>query len=148
MKLTAKGRYAVMAVSDIASQRVEGAESVAVSLSDISSRQNISIAYLEQIFGQLRKAGLVNSTRGASGGYRLSVPASQLTLDKVIFAVNEDIRAHGCTPEIKASCTGQSSKCLTHGLWGAMERHIEGFLASITIDDVVAQRFSPELETI
>jgi len=115
MKLTAKGRYAVMAVCDIAAQ----SSRAPVSLSDISARQNISVTYLEQIFGQLRKAGLVESTRGASGGYSLAVKPEALTLDRVIYAINEDIRAHGCSPETKISCTGQTAKCLTHSLWGA-----------------------------
>lgn len=131
-----------MAVCDIAAQR----GSAPVSLSDISARQNISVTYLEQIFGQLRKAGLVESTRGASGGYSLAVKPDALTLDRVISAINEDIRAHGCSPETKISCTGQTAKCLTHSLWGALENHIESFLASVTIDDVIAQRFSLDME--
>ncbi|WP_409433813.1 Rrf2 family transcriptional regulator [Litorimonas sp. RW-G-Af-16] len=133
MKLTAKGRYAVMAVADMAAQ---GAD-VRSALTDISRRQGISLSYLEQLFGKLRRAGLVDSHRGASGGYVLSQPATKITLDQIIHAVNEDIKAHGCTPEKKLSCTGSTDKCLTHNLWGALEDHIEGFLASVTIQDVV-----------
>ena len=137
MKLTAKGRYAVMAVADMAAQ---GA-SARSSLTEISQRQGISLSFLEQLFGKLRRAGIVDSHRGASGGYVLAEKASDLTLEKIIFAVDEDIKAHGCTPEKKLSCTGSSDKCLTHNLWGALENHIEQFLASITVQDVVDGRF-------
>ena len=125
-----------MAVADMAAQ---GA-SVRSSLSDISARQNISLSFLEQLFGKLRRAGLVESTRGAAGGYQLSLEPSALTLDKIIFAVNEDIKAHGCTPETKIACTGKTDRCLTHDLWGALENHIEQFLASVTVQDVVDGR--------
>jgi len=137
MKLTAKGRYAVMAVADLATQG-GGAQS---SLSEIGLRQGISVTFLEQLFGKLRRAGLVESRRGAAGGYKLAVDAADLTLEKIIFAVDEDIKAHGCSPETKMACTGQTGKCLTHNLWGALESHIEQFLASITVQDVVDGRF-------
>jgi len=137
MKLTAKGRYAVMAVADLAAQGV-GAQA---SLSEIGTRQGISVTFLEQLFGKLRRAGLVESQRGAAGGYRLAMTADELTLEKIIFAVDEDIKAHGCSPETKIACTGQTGKCLTHNLWGALESHIEQFLASITVQDVVDGRF-------
>lgn len=127
-----------MAVADIAAQP----STSPVSLPDISSRQNISVTYLEQIFAKLRRAEIVRSVRGPGGGYQLALPQEQITLDRIIFAVNEDIRAHGCDPQTKLSCTGQSAKCLTHGLWGALEAHIEHFLASISIDDVLQERFS------
>jgi len=136
VKLTAKGRYAVMAVADLAAQG-EGAQS---SLSEIGTRQGISVTFLEQLFGKLRRAGLVQSQRGASGGYRLALAANALTLEKIIFAVDEDIKAHGCSPETKLACTGKTDKCLTHNLWGALENHIEQFLASITVQDVVDGR--------
>jgi len=137
VKLTAKGRYAVMAVADMAAQGI----SVRSSLTEISQRQGISLSFLEQLFGKLRRAGIVESYRGASGGYVLADKAESLTLEKIIFAVDEDIKAHGCTPEKKLSCTGSSDKCLTHNLWGALEDHIEQFLASITVQDVVDGRF-------
>ena len=142
MKLTAKGRYAVMAVADLASQGV----GVRVSLSEISERQGISLSFLEQLFGKLRRAGVVESHRGAAGGYSLSTSASRLTLKEIITAVDEDIRAHGCDPESRLACTGMTGKCLTHGLWGALESHIEAFLSDITVDDVVNQRF-PVMES-
>ena len=125
-----------MAVADLAAQ---GA-GVQASLSEIGARQGISVTYLEQIFGKLRRAGLVESQRGAAGGYRLAYLPTDMTLEKVIFAVDEDIKAHGCTPEAKIACTGKTDKCLTHNLWGALENHIEQFLASITVQDVVDGR--------
>ena len=125
-----------MAVADMAAQGVN----VRSSLSDISARQGISLSFLEQLFGKLRRAGVVESTRGAAGGYVLAHAATEITLDKIIFAVDEDIKAHGCTPEAKIACTGKTDKCLTHNLWGALENHIESFLASVTIQDVVDGR--------
>ena len=90
----------------------------------------------------------MESYRGATGGYQLSLEPSALTLDKIIFAVNEDIKAHGCTPETKIACTGKTDRCLTHDLWGALENHIEQFLASVTVQDVVDGRFpAPEMES-
>lgn len=133
MKLTAKGRYAVMAIADMAAQ----GEGSVISLSEISARQGISLSYLEQLFAKIRRAGLVSSQRGAMGGYVLSEPAHALTLDRIIFAVDEDIKAHGCTPDAKLACTGRTDRCLTHNLWGALEDHIGSFLASITVQDVV-----------
>ena len=136
MKLTAKGRYAVMAMTDLASQ---GPDAL-VSLSDISVRQKISLSFLEQLFRQIRQAGLIESQRGAQGGYRLSALPSELTLDHIIRAVDEPIKAHGCTPEARHSCTGSSERCLTHDLWGALETHIGQFMASVTLADVIAGR--------
>ena len=141
VKLTAKGRYAVMAVADMAAQGVD----MRSSLTEISQRQGISLSFLEQLFGKLRRAGIVESQRGAMGGYVLADKAANLTLEKIIFAVDEDIKAHGCTPEAKIACTGKTDRCLTHNLWGALEDHIEQFLASITVQDVVDGRF-PVLE--
>lgn len=122
-----------MAVADLAQQGENGL----ASLSEIGARQAISVTYLEQLFSKLRRAGLVESRRGASGGYALAMPAREMSLDKVIFAVDEDIKAHGCSPETKLTCTGRSDKCLTHNLWGALEMHIEHFLASISVQDVI-----------
>lgn len=126
-----------MAVADLAAQ---GADSL-VPLADIAARQRISLSFLEQLFAKLRRAGIVESQRGASGGYRLLGSPETMTLDRLIFAVDEDIKAHGCTPETKIACTGGSERCLTHNLWGALEDHIEDFLARITVADVLAQRF-------
>lgn len=137
MKLTTKGRYAVMAIADIARHgpNIEG--HMAVSLSDISLRQGISLAYLEQLFVKLRRAGLVQSHRGAKGGYVLNLPVQDLTVDMIIHAVDEDIKAHGCDPKKEKSCTGMTARCLTHNLWGALETHIETFLSAVSIHDVI-----------
>lgn len=124
-----------MAMTDLAAQ---GADSV-VSLSEISNRQSISLSYLEQLFAKLRKAGLVESHRGHSGGYSLSKPSDVIKLDAIIAAVDEDIKLHGCTPEIKQHCTGHTTQCLTHSLWDALEAHIEEFLAKVSVADVVSQ---------
>ncbi len=125
-----------MAVADLAAQ----GESACESLSAIGARQGISVTFLEQLFGKLRRAGLVDSERGAQGGYKLSRTASSISLDSIIHAVDAAPKAHGCTPEAKIACTGRSDRCLTHDLWGALESHIEGFLASITVQDVVDGR--------
>lgn len=122
-----------MAMADLAALG-EGARAT---LSEIGERQGISVTFLEQLFGKLRRAGLVKSVRGAKGGYVLTRPPSQLTLDHIIHAVDIDIKAHGCTPQDRIGCTGKTDRCLTHNLWGALENHIESFLASITLADVV-----------
>jgi len=129
-----------MAVADMAAQGQTDGRAVQSSLADISRRQGISLSFLEQLFAKLRRAGLVDSHRGAMGGYMLAGAATEITLDKIIYAVDEDIKAHGCTPESKIACTGRTDKCLTHNLWGALEDHIEGFLASVTVQDVVDGR--------
>lgn len=130
-----------MAMADLAQQ----GDKACVSLSDIASRQNISLTYLEQLFAKLRRAGLVESHRGSKGGYSLAATSQSIALDKIIAAVDEDIKAHGCTPETRLTCTGKDTRCITHDLWGALEAHIEGFLASVTLDDVVHGRL-PVLE--
>lgn len=131
-----------MAVADLAAQN----PAMPVALSDIAARQSISLSFLEQLFGKLRRAGLVDSQRGAAGGYRLVKNPSDISLAEIIFAVDEDIKAHGCTPEEREGCTGLTTKCLTHNLWGALEAHIGQFLAGITIADVLEENFQPELE--
>ena len=123
-------------MADLAAQG-EGAR---VRLSDIAVRQGLSLSFLEQVFGDLRRAGLVSSKRGPSGGYALAVPSADLHLSAIIDAVDEPIRAHGCKPGAELGCTGRSSRCLTHPLWGALENHIEGFLAGISVQDVVDGR--------
>ena len=122
-----------MAVADLAAQGPNACESLSV----IGARQAISVTFLEQLFGKLRRAGLVESVRGAQGGYKLSGPAQSISLDTIIHAVDAAPKAHGCTPDAKLACTGRTDRCLTHDLWGALESHIEGFLASITVQDVV-----------
>ena len=125
-----------MAVADLAAQ----GPNACVSLTSIGTRQSISVTFLEQLFGKLRRAGLVESVRGAQGGYRLSEAAAVMSLDRIIHAVDASPKAHGCTPEAKIACTGKTDRCLTHDLWGALENHIENFLASVTVQDVVDGR--------
>lgn len=131
----------MMAVADLAAQ----GPGVCDSLSEIGARQKISVTYLEQIFAKLRRAGLVESVRGAQGGYRLANPAKDIRLDAVIAAVDAQPKAHGCTPELRVACTGGTDQCLTHDLWGALEDHIGQFLSAISIQDVVEGRL-PVLE--
>lgn len=136
MKLTAKARYAVMAVTDIA---VHG-EGGTVSLSDIAVREGISLSFLEQLFGRLRRAGLVDSARGAGGGYSLSRSADEIRIGEILAAVNEEVQTKRCGDK-GIGCAAKGAKCLSHDLWQAMEDHIEGFLDAISIQDVIDQRF-------
>lgn len=140
MKLTAKARYAVMAVTDIA---VNGKGGVMVSLSDISIRQDISLSFLEQLFGKLRRAGIVESQRGATGGYNLGLSTQDLYIGAIMRAVDEEIQTKRCGDN-GLGCTTRGAKCLSHDLWQAMEDHIEGFFNAISIQDVLDQKF-PQL---
>ena len=137
MKLTAKARYAVMAITDIA---VTGNADSAVSLSDISVRQGISLSFLEQLFGKLRKAGIVESVRGAAGGYILARSTAQISIGAIMGAVNEEVQTKRCG-DTGIGCTTKGAKCLSHDLWQAMEDHIEGFFNATSIQDVLDQRF-------
>lgn len=144
MKLTAKARYAVIAITDIA---VIARGDDAVSLSDISVRQDISLNFLEQLFGKLRKAGIVESVRGASGGYVLARATKDLSIGDVMRAVDEEVQTKRCG-DSGIGCTTKGAKCLSHDLWQAMEDHIEGFFTATSIQDVIDQRFPqicPEL---
>ncbi len=128
MRLTTRGRYAVTALLDLAIQ--DSGASNAVSLSDIAKRQSISISYLEQLFSKLRKAGLVTSTRGASGGYHLAKPLTDIDVMMIITAVDESINAMQC--EGRGDCQG-GAMCLTHDLWCALSNHIEHYLQNISL---------------
>jgi Rrf2 family protein len=131
MELNTKGRYAVMALADIA--KYAGAETV--SLSVVAERQKLSLDYLEQIFLKLRRAGLVDSSRGRLGGYRLVRPAADTMVGEIMAAVEEDTRMTRCT-EDGIPCMGEE-RCLTHGLWDALGSHISGFLWSVSLQDVL-----------
>ena len=137
MKLSTKGRYAVMAMADLASR--DGAAKP-VSLSDIAGRQDISLSYLEQLFAKLRKGGLVVSARGPGGGYRLSRPAGELRVADIILAVDEPMTTTRCKPGSAKGCTGTASRCLTHDLWEELGRQIHIFLSTVTLADVVERR--------
>ena len=113
MRLTNKGRYAVMAMADLASNGKDGP----ISLTEISLRQNISLAYLEQIFSKLKSNKLVKSSRGAAGGYILDKPASEIKLSNIIYAVDEEVKTLNCKKNSKRGCNNKSTKCITHNLW-------------------------------
>lgn len=136
MKLSTKGRYAVMAMVDLAQYGADGP----TSLADISERQEISLSYLEQLFAKLRRSGLVRSVRGPGGGYLLAFPADEIRISDIIHAVDEPIRTTRCAPESAVGCTTKRSRCLTHDLWSELGHQIHLFLTSVTLDDVCAGR--------
>tara|TARA_A100001015_G_scaffold215113_1_gene241487 strand:+ start:3915 stop:4325 length:411 start_codon:yes stop_codon:yes gene_type:complete len=132
MKLTNKGRYAVMAMADLASN----SKKKPISLSEISVRQNISLAYLEQIFLKLRDNKLVRSSRGANGGYVLEKPASEIKLSNIIYAVDEEVKTLNCKKNSKKGCNNRSTKCITHNLWDQLDQHINGFFEKVKLQDL------------
>ncbi len=140
MRLSTRGRYAVMAMADLARQAREGTAPRATCLSDIAERQEISLPYLEQLFARLRQGGLVASVRGPGGGYRLARPLGEISVADVIHAVDEPIRAVRCGVGGEGGCMSGGAKCMTHGLWDALDRRIEDFLAAVTLADVVERR--------
>ena len=133
MKLTSKGRYAVMAMADLAKNYVKEP----TSLTEISLRQGISIDYLEQIFSKLRKNNLVHSARGPLGGYLLSKPPDEIKLLSIISAVDEKIKTVKCRKESKKGCNGKSIKCITHNLWDELETYINKFFENNTLEDIL-----------
>ena len=138
MKLSNKGRYAVMAMADLASNIDEGP----ISLTEISFRQNISLAYLEQIFIKLKNKKLVKSIRGATGGYILEKPASEIKLSNIIFAVDEEVRMLNCKKQSKKGCTNKLTKCITHNLWDQLDQHINKFFERVRLEDLVKQKIN------
>ena len=132
MKLTNKGRYAVMAMADLASNANKGP----ISLAEISLRQNISLAYLEQIFIKLKNNNLVKSSRGASGGYILEKPASEIKISNIIFAVDEEVKTLNCKKNSKRGCNNKSTKCITHNLWDQLDHHINSFFEKVKLQDL------------
>ena len=133
MKLTNRGRYAVMAMADLAKQNVNQP----INLTEISLRQGISLSFLEQIFLKLKKNNLVKSTRGPTGGYLLSKPPEEIKLSNIIKAVDEKVKTVGCKKESKKGCTGKSIKCITHNLWDDLESHINSFFEKNTLKDII-----------
>ena len=136
MKLTTKGRYAVMAMADLAANQ----NGKPVSLNDISLRQNISLSYLEQLFSKLRNERLVKSIRGPSGGYILEKNPKEIRISNIIFAVDEQIKTLNCKKDSKKGCNGKTIKCITHNLWDDLENHINTFFEKVSLNDVVKQR--------
>ena len=135
MKLTTRGRYAVMAMADLASNANIGT----ISLTEISLRQNISLAYLEQIFIKLKNKKLVRSIRGATGGYILERPASEIKLSHIISAVDEEVKMLNCKKNSKKGCNNKSTKCITHNLWDELDQHINGFFEKVKLQDLIQQ---------
>ena len=133
MKLTSKGRYAVMALADLAKFNSDKP----VSLRDISLRQGISLDFLEQIFSKLKKENIVKSIRGTYGGYILTKDPEQIKLANILNAVDEEVKTVQCKKESKKGCNGKSSKCITHNLWDELEIHINDFFKKKNLKDLI-----------
>jgi Rrf2 family iron-sulfur cluster assembly transcriptional regulator len=140
MQLSTRGRYAVMAMVDLASRQSMGCECGPVCLAEIAESQQLSLSYLEQLFAKLRRSGLVASARGPGGGYRLARDSDRISIAAIIAAVDEPIRATRCTDK-SGPCPalpGQlSDRCQTHDLWAELGRQISMFLGAVTLADVV-----------
>ncbi len=137
MKLTTKGRYAVMALADLA--RFERKNPIP--LRDISLRQNISLVYLEQIFLKLKKSNIVKSVRGTNGGYILNKEPEHIKLSNIFLAVDEQIKTIHCKRESKKGCNGKSTKCITHNLWNELELYMHTFFEKKSLLDLIKNNF-------
>ena len=133
MKLSSKGRYAVMALADIARFN----QNDPISLRDISLRQGISLVYLEQLFLKLKKNNVVNSIRGKKGGYILSRNASDIKISDILYAVEEKVKTIGCEKHSKKGCNGRSVKCISHNLWDELEDYINDFFKKKSLVDLI-----------
>lgn len=138
MQLSTKGRYAVMAMTQLAGQ----SSARATTLAALAESQQISRPYLEQLFSRLRRRGLVESVRGPGGGYRLSRSPDDMSVAEVVIAVDEPLRATRCASE-GLGCMKGGARCLTHDLWEETGRQIHDYLAAISLADVVAGRLRP-----
>ncbi len=136
MKLSTKGRYAVMAMVDLDIH----SDNKPISLADIAERQEISLSYLEQLFAKLRRGGLVKSVRGPGGGYLLAHAGEETRISDIILAVDEPIRATRCTPGQPFGCRINKSRCMTHDLWEELGNQIYLYLSSVTVADVINKR--------
>jgi Rrf2 family transcriptional regulator, iron-sulfur cluster assembly transcription factor len=136
MRLSTKGRYAVMAMVDLA----QNSSGDPVSLAEIAERQEISLSYLEQLFAMLRKNGLVRSVRGPGGGYLLAQDRRETRIADIILAVDEPIRATRCAPGAPVGCRGNRTRCLTHDLWEELGNQIHLYLSSVSLADVCEHR--------
>jgi Rrf2 family iron-sulfur cluster assembly transcriptional regulator len=126
-----------MAMADLARHGVVGAS---VPLGEIAHRQDLSLAYLEQLFAKLRRAGLVESARGPGGGYRLARPARDISIAAVIAAADGPLKATGCPEGAAESCTGRLGRCIAHDLWDELGRQADLFLSAVTLEDVIRKR--------
>ena len=136
MKLSSKGRYAVMALADLAKFNLNEP----VSLRDISLRQGISINYLEQLFLKLKKNNIVKSIRGINGGYILNKSPKDIKISEVLLALDQKVKTIGCKKDSKKSCNGKSSKCITHNFWDELDLHINSFFESKKLSDLLKNK--------
>lgn len=141
MRLTTKGRFAVTAMVDLAMRQGRGP----VTLAGISERQRISLSYLEQLFGKLRRAGVVSSVRGPGGGYNLAQPAQRVTVADLIAAVDEPLDATHCGG--KENCL-DDKRCMTHDLWARLNEKMYDYLASVTLADLVAHQHGKQVAVL
>jgi len=133
MRLTTKGRFAVTAMVDLAMRQTRGP----VTLAAISERQHISLSYLEQLFGRLRRRKLVSSVRGPGGGYRLALPMQSVSVADIVIAVDEPLDATQCGG--KENCA-DDKRCMTHDLWATLNKKMHEYLSSVSLADLVAQQ--------
>lgn len=141
MRLSTKGRYAVMAMADLARNGQADGVVRAVSLAEIATRQEISLSYLEQLFARLRKSGLVQSVRGPGGGYRLAKGPRDTVIAEIVLAVDEPIRATRCIGHSSPKgCMMAGERCITHNLWEDLGDEIHRYLAAVSLEDVVMNR--------
>jgi Rrf2 family iron-sulfur cluster assembly transcriptional regulator len=141
MRLTTKGRFAVTAMVDLSMRQTRGP----VTLAAISDRQHISLSYLEQLFGKLRRAKLVNSVRGPGGGYNLARPTAEITVADIITAVDEPIDATQCGG--KENCN-DDRRCVTHDLWATLNEKMNDYLGSVSLADVVSHQQGKQVQVI
>ena len=139
MKLSTKGRYAMVALADLALH----AENDLVSLSEISKRQDISLPYLEQLFVKLRRSGLVTSVRGPGGGYRLARPATEIRVSDVLEAVDETVSAMHKGAGASGASSGSRAQSMTNRLWEGLSAHVYVFLHQTRLSDVVKNELTP-----
>ena len=139
MRLTTKGRFAVTAMIDLAMRQHQGP----VTLAGISQRQKISLSYLEQLFGKLRRHDLVSSVRGPGGGYRLARDMGDITVAEIIIAVDEPLDATQCGG--KENCH-DAHRCMTHDLWANLNKRMYAYLDSVTLDALVNRRVQPDAD--
>lgn len=141
MRLSSKGRYAVMAMADLACHSADPGVR-AVALADIAKRQDLSLPYLEQLFTRLRREGLVVSHRGPGGGYRLVRTPAELAVSDIVKAVDEPVETLRCQSKSQG-CMPGGARCMTHDLWEALGDHIHSFLAGVSLEDVIEGRLGP-----
>ncbi len=138
MMLTTKGRYAVMAMVDLA--RNANGSNRPVGLADISNRQSIALTYLEQIFMKLKKSGIVRSVRGPGGGYVMARPTDETWISDIILAVDESIKMTRCASHTGSGCLHDKTRCMTHDLWEGLENQIYNYLRSVSLQDIIERK--------